>query len=286
MAALNRSVNETAWWIRPRDSMENPNLNSDILSRFGFRLEKGNTHAARSMMFDELDALLACVCKPDAAKGDYCKAIVEENCLGKRSEKTRKITSMHLGFLYGLDPSITTFRALRYFWDRDVAGRPLLALLSAYARDGLVRASAPVIIPLTEGETFRKEKLEEYINKDNPSRFTEVSLRSVVRNLSATWTKSGHLIEKEDKIRTRAKATAGATAYALFLGYLCGVRGEALFTTEFAKLLDCSSARAVELAEEASRRGWANFKRIEKVMDVQFPKLLTAQEREWIHEQN
>ena len=266
--------------------MENPNLNSDILSRFGFRLEKGNTHAARSMMLDELQALLACVRKPDAVKGDYRKAIVEENCLGKRSVETRKITSMHLGFLYGLDPSITTFRALRYFWDRDIAARPLLALLSAYARDGLVRTSAPVILSLVEGERFHKEKLEEYINKANPNRFTEISLRSVVRNLSATWTKSGHLVEEENKIRTYAKATVGSAAYALFLGYLCGARGEALFSTEFAKLLDCSSARVIELAEEASRRGWINFKRIGNVMEVQFTNLLTEQEREWIHEQN
>lgn len=266
--------------------MENPNLNSDILSRFGFRLEKGNTHAARSMMLDELQALLSSVRNPDSSKSDYRKAIVEENCLGKRSEETRKITYMHLGFLYGLDPSTTTFRALRYFWDRDVSGRPLLALLSAYARDGLVRTSAPLVLPLADGETFRKEKLEEYINKDNPNRFSEVTLRSVVRNLGATWTKSGHLVENENKVRTRAQATTGATAYGLFLGYLCGVRGEALFSTEFTKLLDCSSARAVELAEEASRRGWIVFKRIGKVMEVQFPNLLNAQEREWIHEQN
>jgi hypothetical protein len=75
-------------------------------------------------------------------------------------------------------------------------------------------------------------------------------------------------------------------SYALFLGHLCGVRGEALFSTEFARLLDCSSGRSVELAEEASRRGWIVFKRVGKVMEVQFPNLLTTQEREWIHEQN
>jgi hypothetical protein len=45
-------------------------------------------------------------------------------------------------------------------------------------------------------------------------------------------------------------------------------------------------ARGVELAEDASRRGWINFKHIGKVMEVQFPNLLTANEREWIHEQN
>jgi len=261
-------------------------MNNEILSRFGFRSEKGNTHAARSMMLDELQTLLSCVRNPDAAKSEYRRAIVEENCLGKRSEETRKITSMHLGFLYGLDPSVTIFRALRYFWDRDAAGRPLLALLSAYSRDGLVRTSAPLVLPLAEAQTFRREALEEYIYKENPNRFSEVSLKAVVRNLGATWTKSGHLIEKATKIRSRVTASAGSVSYALFLGYLYGVRGEALFSTEFTRLLDSSSARLVELAEEASRRGWIVFKRIGKVMEVQFPNLLTAQEREWIHEQN
>jgi hypothetical protein len=266
--------------------MENPNINSSILSRFGFRFEKGNTHAARSMMLEELQTLLSCVRNPDSARSDYRRAIVEENCLGKRSEETRKITSMHLGFLYGLDPAVTIFRALRYFWERDVDGRPLLALLSAYSRDGLVRMSAPLVLPLAEGETFRREVLEEYIYKKEPNRFSEVSLKSVVRNLSATWTKSGHLLEKTAKVRSRAIATPGSVSYALFLGYLFGVRGESLFTTEFARILDCSAARSIELAEVASRRGWIVFKRIGKVMEVQFPNLLTAQEREWIHEQD
>jgi hypothetical protein len=238
------------------------------------------------MMLEELQILLSYVRNPDSSKSDYRAAIIEENCLGKRSEETRKITSMHLGYLYALDPAVTIFRALRYFWERDIDGRPLLALLSAYSRDGLLRMSAPLVLPLTEGETFHREVLEEYIYKKEPSRFSEVSLKSVVRNLSATWTKSGHLVEKATKIRSRALATAGSVSYALFLGYLVGIRGEALFTTEFARLLDCSSGRSVELAEEASRRGWIVFKRVGKVMEVQFPNLLTAQEREWIHEQN
>jgi len=266
--------------------MENPNINVELLSRFGFRFKKGNTHAARSMMLQELQNLLSCVHNPSASKSDYRKAIIEENCLRKRSEKSRKITSMHLGFLYALDPEVTLFRVLRYFWDRDVDGRPLLALLSAYSRDGLLRMSAPLVLPLIESETFHREALEEYIYKKDPNRFSETSLKSVVRNLAATWTKSGHLVEKGKKIRSKALATHGSVSFALLLGYLIGARGEALFTTEFAQLLDCSSARSIELAEEASRRGWIVFKRIGKVMEVQFPNLLTAQEREWIHEQN
>jgi len=272
--------------FRLRDNMENPNANKEILSRFGFRFEKGNTHAARSMMLEELETLLSCVRNPDSSKSDYRRAIVEENCLGKRSEESRKITNMHLGFLYALDPGVTIFRALRYFWERDVDGRPLLALLSAYSRDGLLRMSAPLVLPLIEGETFHREVLEEYIYKKEPSRFSESSLKATVRNLGATWTKSGHLVQKETKIRSRALATAGSVSYALFLGYLVGVRGESLFSTDFARLLDCSVSRSIELADGASRRGWITFKRIGKILEVQFPNLLTAQERERIHEQD
>ena len=87
-------------------------------------------------------------------------------------------------------------------------------------------------------------------------------------------------------MRHKADPTPGAVAYALFLGYLTGVRGESLFMTEYAKILDCSFERAKELAGDASRRGWIVFKRIGDVIEVLFPNLLNAQEMEWIREQN
>ncbi len=52
------------------------------------------------------------------------------------------------------------------------------------------------------------------------------------------------------------------------------------------KLLDCSFDKAIERAEEASRRGWIIFKRIGDVMEVQFPNLITAEEMEWVREQS
>ena len=56
--------------------------------------------------------------------------------------------------------------------------------------------------------------------------------------------------------------------------------------TDFAHLLDCSLEKAMQLAEEASRRGWIVFKHVGNVIDVQFPNILTAEEREWIFDQN
>lgn len=261
-------------------------LRDKILSRFGFRFEKSSAHTARSMMFKELQSLLSCVSNTDASNADYRSAIILENCIGTRSEENRKISNSKLGYLYGLDSKLAVFRVLRYFWDRDENGRPLLALLCVYARDSILRMSAPVILSITEGQSFCREVLEEHIDRQEPNRFSEATLKSTVRNLSASWTKSGHLVETNvGKIRSKVVATVGSVAYALFLGYLVGVRGEALFESEYMRLLDCSFGRGVELAEEASRRGWITFKHIGKVMEFQFPNLLTAQEKEWIHDQ-
>jgi hypothetical protein len=40
------------------------------------------------------------------------------------------------------------------------------------------------------------------------------------------------------------------------------------------------------LAEDASRRGWIVMKRIGDVVEVQFPKILTAQEMGWTNDQD
>jgi len=259
---------------------------TDNIQRFGFRFDRVGVHTSRTIMLEDLRLLLSSVSNRNAAKSDYLRAIEEDNCLSKRCGKTRKLSSGHLVYLYSLDPSLTVFRVLLYFWNRDVDGQPLLALLCAYGRDALLRMSAPFILKFVEGEIVRRKSLEEYIDDKYPGRFSKATLTSTAQNLNSTWTKSGHLIGKARKIRSRAKPTPGSVSYALFLGYLTGFRGEALFTTEYARLLDCSIERAIELAEDASRRGWIVFKRIGNVIEVQFPNLITSQEREWIRDQN
>lgn len=260
--------------------------NTNTLSKFGFRFDKGSAHTARTMMLEDLQHLLAYVRNPDSSKNGYLTAIIEYNCLGKRSGKTRILTSKYLIYLYSLDPSITIFRALRYFWERDTDGQPLMALLCSYSRDSILRTSSNFIRQLTEGKAATREAMEEFIEEKEPGRFSKATLKSTAQNLNSSWTKSRHLVGKIEKIRSRAIATPGSVSYALFLGYLTGVRGQALFETEYIRLLDCSTARSIELAQDASRRGWIVFKRIGNVMEVRFPNLLTSQEKEWIHEQN
>lgn len=263
----------------------NENKNN-ILTQFGFSLESSGVHTARTMMLEELNNLLSLIKNPDAVKTDYFKAITEENCLGKRSGITRMLTYRHLAKLYALDPSVMLFRTLLFFWQRDISGRPLLALLCAYARDAILRQSAPFILAFPQGATISRESLEQYLESKWPGRFSKATLTSTAQNINSTWTQSGHLSGRAHKVRSRAKPTPGTVSYALLFGYLTGIRGEELFKTNYAKLLDCNFIDATELTADASKRSWIVFKRVGEVIEVLFPALINTQEMEFIREQS
>lgn len=256
------------------------------LTRFGFRFERGGAHSSRTMMLEELISLLSYVDNPEVSKEDYLHAIDEENCLGKRSAKTRTLTYRHLVDLYSLDSSNILFRALLYFWNRDMDGQALIALLCTYSRDSIFRSTASLILKTPEGATVPRETIEEFIDDIEPGRFSNATLKSTAQNINSTWTKSGHLVGRARKIRTPAIPTAGSLSYALLLGYLSGARGQSLFRSEYIKLLDCTFDKAIELAEEASRKGWIVFKRVGDVIEVLFPNLINKEEMGWLREQS
>ncbi len=258
---------------------------SAVFHKFGFRFGRGGTHTRRTLMLAELSALLNYVGNRSATKGDYRHAVVKDNCLGKRSSANREMTFKYLRELYALDPGEVLFRSLLFFWDRDEAGRPLLALLCAYARDAILRSSAPFVLAIDQGDQLEKDLFEQYIDSLEPGRYSETTLDAVASRLMSTWTQSGHLQGRQQKVRVSPTVTPGAVAYALFLGYLRGLRGTALFESEYARLLDCTVERVVGLAEESSRSGWIIVNRIGNVVEVLFPRLLTEQEMEWLHEQ-
>jgi hypothetical protein len=256
------------------------------LERLGFSFERGGVHTARTMMLIELRALLSFVGAADAAKADYLEAVQTANCLGKRSGKTRALTFRHLADLYALDPSLLVFRALRFFWQRDVDGQPLLAALCAFSRDPILRATAPFVLGFQEGATVNREAMEEFIDAQEPGRFSKATLKSTAQNINSSWTQSGHLAGRVRKVRACAVATPGTVSLALLLGYVSGLRGESLLKSDYTRMLDCSFEKTIELAEDASRRGWISLKRVGQVVEVLFPNLITAQEMEWLREQN
>ena len=234
-------------------------------------------------MFDELEILLSTV-QSAANRQEYITAIVDDNCLGKRTQKTREYTAQYLIQLYTLDPDIALFRSLLYFWKREPEARPLLALLCASSRDSLLRSSLKVILDIPESGVLTKETMVDFINQIEPERFSKITTESIAKNLNSTWTKSGHLQGRTKKVRSKANATPAAVGYALYISYLQGVRGTELFETDYLKMLDCSKEKAIELAEIASSRGWIVFKRIGNVIEVLFPNLISIEEAKLLRE--
>lgn len=236
-------------------------------------------------MLAELQILLSA--RPaTASKDNYRDAVVEQNLLGKKTVSTRRITAKRLGELYSLDLRVPLFRLLRCLWDVDQAGRPLLAFLCACARDPLLRLTAPPVLSAKEGEVVSKDLLEEAVEEAAPDRFKPAICQAVARRASSSWTQAGHLSGHVIKKRSHPVVTPANTAYAMVLGYLCGVRGQRLLTTFWAKLLDLPPDRIAAQATEASRRGWLNYRHAGGVVDVQFPELLTTAEKEMLHGQD
>jgi len=202
-------------------------------------------------------------------------------------KKIGQITKRFLVELYSLDPGRLLFRSLLFFWQRDPAGRPLLALLCVYARDGLLRSTAKYILNLSQGASVSRHSMEVFLDGLDPGRYSPAKLASNAKNLNATWTQSGHLDGRVRKVRSRANPTAGNVSYALLLGYLTGVRGQALFQTEYTKLLDCPSTRPPSLPKRPlAKGGLLSSNVLGDVIEVLFPNLINQEEMEWLREQS
>lgn len=221
----------------------------------------------------------------DALLADYRRAIVEDNVLGKRTHTTREHTTRKLKALFGLDPEIPIFRALRRFWRVDEAGRPLLAMLCGFARDPLLRLTADAVLEADVGTTVVPETVEETLRRNAPGRFSETNEIAIARRVLSSWTQSGHLEGQQTKMRKRAVATPGSTAYALFLTHLEGRRAQRLFDSVWARILDAPTGQLVELAKAGSQRGLIDYRGAGGVIEVRFPGLLTAEEEELLDEQ-
>lgn len=243
----------------------------------GFKNGISGTHNSRTMMYQEMERLMT-YCSPDASKDEYIHAIIEDNVLGKTTMSTRRTTATKLAQLYALDPKVLLFLTMRELWYMDNGGRALLLFLLAQARDPILRMSNDIILNIPEGESISKEMLETDIAEASGHRFYTRTLQSTTRNILSSWTQSGHLKGKNEKIRTCAYATPHVVAYALFLGYLCGLRGEMLFDSCWVRLLDLPWIRLDELAFEASRRELLTYRRAGRVVEVQFNSLLTVGE--------
>lgn len=233
----------------------------------GFVAAGLGAHSSRTIMLAELRRLLEC-CGPPASLEVYRRAIIEENVLMKQTEATRKESLRRLRELYGLDERLLIFRALRELWGQEPSAQPLLALFCALGRDPALRMTAQVILDAQPGAPVNAEMISLAVQEQAPSRLNAMTLANIGRHAASSWTQSGHLSGRTQKVRVQVQAGVTATAYALLLGYLCGERGGRLFETLWARLLDAPVYTLQAYARQAARQGWLEYRQAGDVTEI------------------
>lgn len=249
---------------------------------FGFSDRRSGGMMARSMMLSELTELLVGT-SPTATRPDYQTAIVDENILGKATYSSRRKSATHLYELYGLDPGLALFRTLRRLADEDRESLPLLAVTCVYCRDAQLRGSFSLIESLSAGEILEPKRMQEQLEALFPERFSIAMKRSLAQNINTTWAAAGHLVGVRVKRKARPVARPAATAYAMFAGYLAGLRGETLLASEYGRLAGAESPLIVTHLTTASRHGWLRFRQGGGVMEMDFSPLLLPVEEALLH---
>lgn len=163
-------------WIVPR-------IDRSALLRIGIKVEGGGPHQSKTMMLAELTSLLL-----SDATDRPADAILRENLLGKPSVRAREAALVRLRQLYGITEDCPVCSVMRRLWARDPAGRPLLALLCALARDPTLRDGAAAVLDASPGEPVRWPAIAAAFEARHPGRLGEKMAKSLAQNAASSWT--------------------------------------------------------------------------------------------------
>lgn len=228
----------------------------------------GGANTSGSMLLPLFQSLLASV-QQSGTFADYERQAIEYNLLGRATYEGRRRSFRALREMYILDPSHVLFRALRDLWNEDVAGQPLLAGLALLARDSSFRATARRVIGARPGEPVSSFGLADAILVAFPT-YSRASAEKIGRNTGASWSQTGHLVGRTDKVRATVSATPAAVAYAAFLGHLQGLRGRFVLDSIWMDFLDVPAEDRSDAIEEAARRGYLEYRAGGNVIDIGF----------------
>ena len=238
------------------------------------------------MMLSELLLLLQVhhsTSMADSSVADFRRLIEEENLLGKPTFTSRHKSFRHMVELYGLDASQALFRVLLRFAAIHPDATPLLALVCVYCRDPQLRASFSLLEQTALGTVIPRRLMEEHLETHFPERFSPAMKQSLAQNVNTTWTVSGHLQGRSTKTRTIPTPSFLATTYALFAGYLTGLRGDFLLQSVFSRLVAVSPPQAIEHLKEASKHGFLRLRHAGGVTEIDFSPLLNESELSSLH---
>jgi hypothetical protein len=135
-----------------------------------------------------------------------------------------------------------------------------------------------VIIAAEPGAVVGPGDFESAIEGAFPGAYKENTRRTAAQNIGSSWAQAGHLAaeKRTRKVRVRIHPTPAVVAYALLLGHLEGARGQELFNTLWAQILDEPNSHLLDLAATASQQGMLEFRAAGGVVEITFHHLLRA----------
>ena len=249
----------------------------------GFSNAAVGGHSARSMMFLEMRTLVQAM-PLSVIKDDFTRTVVEETALHTPTQSSRKKSLRHLVELYGMDPSQVLFRVLWDFGHADLDSLPQLCLVCAYSRDPQLRQSFELVRRLHLGAVLSRSAMEKHLEVGFPGRFSPAMKKSMAQNVNTTWTFGGHLVGRAKKTRCLPTPRPFSAAYAMFAGYLTGLRGERLLDSPYAALVATNRPQLQAALALASARGLLTLKQAAGVVEFNFSRLLTPAEEALSHE--
>lgn len=227
------------------------------------KIAGGGTHQSKTMMLADLATLLT----SDAAKAH--SLVIDDNALGKPSLAARKAAFRRLAELYGIGSALPIWQVLESLWHRDVQGRPMLALLSALARDPTLRDGSAAILNVPLGTHLLSAALAEAFDAEHPGRLSPGMAASLSRNAASSWTQAGFLAGVNPKVRTRPVATPAAAAFAALLAGVCGFGGVRLLGSRWLDILDCPLEDRLGLLRQAEGLGLARVRSAGDVLEIE-----------------
>ncbi len=242
-----------------------PGADSERLNRAGIKSSGGGVHQSKTMMLAELTAFLHAA---HASPASASELVIEHNVLGKPTNSARKIALARLTGLYAITHPAPITAAQFALWLNDTEGRPLLALLTALARDPLLRGSAAAVLSAPQGTPIRWPNIAASLERQYPDRFSPKMLKSLAQNCASTWTQSGHLRGHINKVRTKARPTPAVAAFAAFLATICGFGGPALLDSPWLEILDLPAGERLSLLRQAEALGYARIRTAGDMLEI------------------
>src|SRR5207237_748542 len=130
--------------------------------------------------------------------------------------------------------------------------------------------TANLVVGAPLGAPVLAADLSAEIERQFLHRYSAATLKNLGSNIAASWTQASLLEGHREKRRATRPVDVAAVVFALYLGHLEGLAGPALFTSRWVQMLDESEAGLRAHAEQASRKGWLEYRSSGGMTEITF----------------